>query len=445
MSDADLLVVGSGLGGCMAALAAAREAPETTVRLVASDGERFAHHSGTIDVLGSLPSAPETPVGAPLDAIEELPPEHPYRRLGSDTLRAALAAFDETVPGYRGGHTEANALVVTHGGEVKPAARYPAGMAPGLASRNAPMALVGFEQVPDLDAELAADRLTERLPYPVAHHTVEFPGDVRQYPSSVRLARALDDNEPPSDEHLAGTPEVETPEETDEDLAAVLAAAGDEDDDRPVRQTLAERIAEVIDVQPRIGVPAVLGLSEATTVRRALRERLHAEVFEIPTGPPSVLGRRLEARLQDALADAGVTVETGEVTDVEADGGRIKRVTVDGQAQSVSSVVLATGGVAAGGLVPERSGVRERMFDCHVDCPDDRTEWTEERFLGDHAFARFGVAVDDELRPLDAAGETEYENLRAVGRLLGGVDYDTEQSGDGVAIVTGYAAGRWTV
>jgi glycerol-3-phosphate dehydrogenase subunit B len=438
----DLLVVGGGIGGCVAALAAAREAPDATVRLLATD-DRFDAHSGLIDVLGYVPPSPEEPVEHPFEAFSGLPDDHPYQRLGADTLREGLAVFD-SVSGYRGDHSRANALVVTHGGRLKPAARYPASVAPGVASSDEPMAVVGFQQVPDLDADLAADRLGEQVPFEVESHTIDFPGDIREYPSAARLARALDENEPPSDEHLAGKPDVDTDEADEADLAAILSG-GAVDDDQPVRQTLADRIRAEIGVQPRVGVPAVLGESATGVIRQELCERLHARVFEIPTGRPSMLGRRLEARLHDALVEAGVAVETGQVTDIETSDGRIERVTRAEESHRVSSVVLATGGLGAGGLVTGRADVREPVFDCHVAAPDDRAEWTAQGFLDDQPFARFGVAVDDRLRPVDADGAIEYENLRAVGRLLGGFDYDAEQSADGVAIASGYAAGRWAL
>ena len=63
-------------------------------------------------------------------------------------------------------------------------------------------------------------------------------------------------------------------------------------------------------------------------------------------------------------------------------------------------------------------------------------------FLDDQPFARAGLAVDDEFRPLDADGTPEFENLRAAGRVLGGADVAAEQSTGGVAVVTGYVAGQ---
>ncbi len=441
-TPAELLVVGGGVGGCVAALTALRERPDATVRLLVT-GDRFEAHSGLLDVLGYRPSAPGTPVENPFEALSRLPEDHPYRRLGADALGEGLAVFD-SASGYHGGHTRRNALIVTYSGRLKPAARYPVSVAPGAASGDGPMLIVGFEQVPDLDAGLAAKRLGGRVPFAVESHTVDFPGDLREYPSAARLARALDEDEPPDDEHLAGVPDVGTEGVEEADLAAVLSGT-DAEEGQPVRQTVADRIRPEIDVQHRVGVPAVLGESSAGAVRRELCERLQARVFEIPAGRPSILGRRLGTRLHDSLTEAGVTVETGQVTGVETSDSRIERVTDADGSHRVSSVVLATGGLATGGLVAGRADVREPVFDCHVAAPDDRAEWTAQGFLDDQPFARFGLAVDDRLRPVDADGATEYENLRAVGRLLGGFDYDAEQSADGVAIASGYAAGRWAL
>jgi glycerol-3-phosphate dehydrogenase subunit B len=455
-----VLVVGGGLAGCLAALAAARERPGAAVEVLVTADDRFDHHPGTIDVLGyphratddgptadsgpgerahdETPAAAESghPVETPLDAIDALPAAHPYRRLGRDRLRAALALFDDALD-YCGGDTERNALVPTHVGQVRPTARYPEWMAAGLASRGEPMGLVGFEQSPALDAAFVADRLGERLPYEVTATTVTFPGRVTDAPSGPVLARALDADEAPSGD--VGTPDFDMVEE---DPPPSLTP---DDDPGPARGPLAERVGSELALEGRVGFPAVLGETAHQTVRERLESALYAEVFEIPVGPPSVPGRRLERRLHAALADAGVAVTRGDVDGFDTGDGRIDRVSLSEGDRAVESVVLATGDLAGPGLVADRAGVHERTFDCHVDHPDDRLAWTDARLLGDHAFARFGVSVDDHLRPLDGTGRPEYENLRAAGRIVGGFDYDTEHSADGVALVTGYAAGRWSL
>ncbi len=435
----DLLVVGGGLAGSVAALSAARAHPDATVELLVTADDRFDHHPGTVDVLGyPSPAVLEessdgarTAVETPLDSLDLLAADHPYRRLGRDTVETALALFDDALD-YRGTGSEQNALVVTATGRVRPTARYPPGMAAGLASLDEPMRLVGFEQIPDLDAALAAERLDERLPYDVAGATVDFPGTVTDYPAGPVLATALDENDPPSGD--VGTPALDPEEGLPPELT-------DTDETGPAREQLTERVLPELGVEGRVGFPAVLGETDHAAVRKRLEAAFHADVFEVPVGPPSVPGRRLERRLHDALADAGVAVTRAEVEGFDA-GGRLERVTLTDGARSPRSVVLATGGLAGPGLVADRTGVHESTFDCHVDQPSDRTDWTAPEFLGDHELVRFGVTVDDELRPLDADGRPAYDNLRAAGTVLAGFDYEAEQSRDGVALATGYAAGR---
>ena len=68
----------------------------------------------------------------------------------------------------------------------------------------------------------------------------------------------------------------------------------------------------------------------------------------------------------------------------------------------------------------------------------------EPRFLpgyfDDHPLARAGIAVDEQLRPVDADGRPFAENLHAAGAILAGAVPWREQSGNGIALATGYAA-----
>jgi glycerol-3-phosphate dehydrogenase subunit B len=50
------------------------------------------------------------------------------------------------------------------------------------------------------------------------------------------------------------------------------------------------------------------------------------------------------------------------------------------------------------------------------------------------------VAVDREMRPVDAAGERIYENVLVAGASLAGATPWREKSGDGVSLSTGFRA-----
>jgi glycerol-3-phosphate dehydrogenase subunit B len=68
----------------------------------------------------------------------------------------------------------------------------------------------------------------------------------------------------------------------------------------------------------------------------------------------------------------------------------------------------------------------------------------EPRFLpgyfDEHPLARAGIAVDDRLRPVDPAGRPFAENLHAAGAIIAGAVPWREQSGNGIALATGFAA-----
>ncbi len=414
----DVLVIGGGLAGATAALSAAEEG--AAVRLVTYKQSTLRHASGLIDILGYTIDG-DGPLVDPYEAIEALPEGHPYERVGVDAVRDSLALFDEIAgDSYHGGHTESNALVPTHGGTVKPTARYPASTAAGLASDPQDTLLVGFDTLSDFDAPLAAAHLEAAgAPFSARGVTVSFPGLKQDDAKITRYAHMLD---------------------LDETVEMGVSETG-------ARNGLVETVKPHLDSESRVGFPAVLGDDHPEEVRDALSDGLGAEVFEIPMGPPSLPGMRLEDLLYDALEDAGVNVSSGvPVVDFEADGDRIDHVVVDRHGAKLphraDQYVLATGGLVGKGVKSDRESVFEPIFDCHVSHAEDRYEWFVDDVFGEQPYAQFGLAADTELRPLDAADDPEYTNLRAAGAVLGGYDFAAEKSGAGVSLATGYAAGQ---
>jgi glycerol-3-phosphate dehydrogenase subunit B len=450
----DVLVVGGGLAGMTAALAAAREG--ASVRVVTDSESTLQQASGLVDVLGyptphgdADDESNASPVANPFDAIDDLPEDHPYRLVGVDALRGGLEVFDDATGDlYRGEHTERNALVPTVGGTVKPTARYPASVAPGLASDDRTMLLVGFEGDTDVDApNVAAHLRAAGVPFDVGGVTVEFPGDLDGTDQQTRLAHALDTDEDGVRRRLAERAKRSLKRADDD----VFGADGDD---------AASSVAGFGDVE-RVGFPAVLGRDRPQQVRDALAEHLDAAVFELPPAPPSLPGVRLRYRLRDALRDAGVAVTTGnpvvdhdverfdgQATDGDGDGDapRITTIYADRNGTKTpyepEAVVLATGGLVGGGIDSERDSVYEPVFDCPVAHPEDRYDWSDADAFGPHAFARFGIRIDHEGRVLDADGDPLYANLTAAGGVVGGYDAAAEKSASGVSLATGYAAGR---
>lgn len=414
--ESDVLVIGGGLAGLTSALAAARTGAD--VRLVSYKQSTLRNASGLVDILGYTPDG-DGPLTDPYEAIPDLPEHHPYRTVGSATVREALALFDETVETYHGSHTDSNALVPTHGGTIKPTARYPASASAGLASDERDVLLVGFESMVDFDAERAAAHLDAAgVPFDVRGVTIQFPGDLRADAKVTRYAKLLD---------------------TD----GMVPVRGQ---DRPVREALARRVNTELGDEERVGFPAILGDTSPDDVRRDLADSLGAAVFEVPMGPPSLPGMRLEDALFEALDEAGVSIETGNPITAYDGDDRVEQVYVEKNGakipNSADQYILATGGLVGKGIESDRETVAEPVFDCHIPHADDRYDWFDGDVFGDHDFAQFGVQTDTTLRPLDAGETPEFENLRAAGAVLGGYDFAAEKSGSGVSIATGYQAGQ---
>lgn len=413
MSEVDVLVVGGGLAGSIAARAAVAENPSASVRVVSPRERPFEADTGLIDVLGSVPDEP-APVADPFTVLESLPETHPYRRLGAQALRGGLEVFDRATAGtYAGSETNRNGLVPTALGGARPVARYPAAVEPGLVSRTDPVDLIGLVSLPDFDAHHAARRLRAmEVPFDIEPSTLSLPVETDRHAPALSIARSFDRNDPVG----SGVPQRESA------AGVVRAYVGEAD---------------------RVGFPAVLGLAEAVGTHATMAAELDADVFEIPLGRPSVLGRRLGRTMRSALADTDVgleracdirntTVADGTVTSVELD---------DGETVRPGSVVLAPGGLAAGGLQADREGVVEPRFGCHVAHPPDRRAWTEPAVLDSHELATIGLDIDDAARPLDCRGTPVASNLYAAGRIVGGDDFVAQGAVGGVSLATGHMAG----
>ncbi|MDS0284254.1 glycerol-3-phosphate dehydrogenase subunit GlpB [Haloarcula onubensis] len=414
--ESDVLVIGGGLAGLTSALKATREGAD--VRLVSYKQSSLRHASGLVDLLGYTPDG-EGPVTDPYAAMSDLHDAHPYQTVGVETVRESMSLFDE-VTDYRGDHTDTNALVPTHGGTVKPTARYPTGAAAGLASDDRDVLLVGIESMVDFDApHVAAHLEAAGVPFDVRGETIKFPGDLQADAKITRYAKLLDTN-------------------------GEVAVRGRK---KGARDALAERVNTVREKEERVGFPAILGDDHTDAVRAALEDRIGADVFEVPMGPPSLPGLRLEDALFEALDEAGASFETGNpVVDFDADGDRIETVYIEKNGaripNSADQYVLATGGLVGKGIESNRESVYEPIFDCHVEHGEDRYEWFDGDVFGEHPFASFGVETDSTLRPLTGDDEVQFDNLRAAGSVLGGYDFQAEKSGSGVSIATGYVAGE---
>jgi glycerol-3-phosphate dehydrogenase subunit B len=198
----------------------------------------------------------------------------------------------------------------------------------------------------------------------------------------------------------------------------------------------------------RVALPAVLGLADHPAVLDAARTRLPLEPFEVPLVPPSVPGLRLYEALRAALHRSGGRIHLGEpVRRIDVEGRMVTGVATAAAVREylvrTGALVVATGGIAGGGLLAHPGGsLEEPLLGLPVDAPD-RERWLADDPLDHlgHPLEAAGIRVDDELRPVAShGGRPLFDNIRVVGSMLAGQRYLRERCGDGVALTSGWYA-----
>lgn len=406
----DLLIIGAGLAGLTAALRAAEAG--LRVKVVAKGMGALYWTPGVIDVLGYV-GVEERAVVEPWPRIADLEDRHPYRIVGTEATQRAIDWFCDCMNASGlsySGDGESNLRTPSPAGAWRPSYRVPTGQRAGDAEDRRPMVIVGFQGMRDFYPHLIARNLGAQG-------------------QSVRAAMA---------------PWSVLSEQRDRNSVQLAEAV----DDPRTQQRLIDALKLVVKPGERIGLPAILGRHNHAQALAALQQGLNADVFEIPTLPPSVPGIRLATALRHELERHGVRVEIGmEAVGFHAEDGVIQYVETATSARPLKhraqAFLLATGGVLGGGFDSNHAGrFWETVFDLPLTVPQDRKQWFRPRFLGERGQPAFrgGVAVNDALQPVDATGTPVYANLWAAGGLLAHMDPILERSLEGVAIASAVAA-----
>jgi glycerol-3-phosphate dehydrogenase subunit B len=396
----DLVIVGAGLAGLLAANFAARRGASVT--LVAQGRGSLSLSHGCLR-LGRVAQDPQV-----------FPERHPYRLAGLDKVSPAIAEFHQlsNPDGLEFlGDAETTLDLPTASGAVLAVHFAPRSLAQGSLSDSGKVCIAGIEGFRDFDPGLVVHGLRRRGRQ-VEAASLPLP--------SGRPGRDL--------------------------YSTDVASAFDRDwKGREIARLWAPRLTKV----NRVGIPAVLGLAHSADILTSLQSDLGVTLFEIPTLPPSLPGLRLERALRRAALAAGCRVLEGPTAT-----GRIDGTSGGARALGVSSwtpagprvvdagaVLLATGGALNGGWRASRTGrIHESVFDFPISAPEDREAWIGERLIGPHPYDRFGLTVNSLMQPCDSDGRPFFANVFACGGLLAGADRRTEGSREGIDLVTAYAA-----
>lgn len=438
----EVLVIGGGIAGAVAALAARRRGAE--VVLVRRALGATALSSGALDVAPDPLATPRRPRGQELSleaCVHHLAasrPDHPYAILYDELGRfpEALAFAEDAIDGVRfASPTEANRCLPTPVGTLKFSGGALHSIIDGdLARVESQIGVVGFRDHLEYDAELWARLLTDacaaaglvRSFVPVACDFLSRRDDVVLQP--FEIAARIDD-----------------------DPAGFVAS---------VRRALSPNVKRLL-------LPPVLSRGDPEVVLRQLEDALYVPASESLATRQSVLGQRLQRYLDEALEREGVAVVRGEIRardDRDLDtleyrparplppparlflpNGQEPEKNEPGTPVRARAVVLATGKYLAGGLAKNGCLYEPTLrLPVAVSGPGCASTFrlTAHEVVEEQAFFRAGVRVDGGLRPLDEGGAIVDERLLACGDVLAGHDPARDGSAMGVAVFSGYIAGR---
>ena len=401
MKPADVIIIGGGLAGFMAAATAANRGQKVIVLTYGSGSLPLS--SGAIDILNAK---------APDDAIKNLPAHHPYKKIGLKNIDAAAKFFCEVTAQADlpyNGRLSAQIPIVTAVGTLKYSAFAPESMDASAIINKKKIFVAGIKGLKDFYASMIADNLKKYFPdkiFEVATLDLELLGgrDI----TCMDAAQLLTDNE--------------------QILADGLKKLNATEDDAII-------------------LPPILGL-EGNSSRAEVKSQLRAEIIETTCLPPSPPGIRLQRAFIKYLQKSGVKIfENSKVVRGVTNGKEITGVVMENAVREkvfpARKVILATGGFYSGGIfMREFDSPHEPIFDLPVFFPMGENNWSNKNLFENRAqgFSTTGIFTDENLNPLDERGEALFENLHVVGANLGGADFIFEKSLGGVAISSAYKA-----
>jgi glycerol-3-phosphate dehydrogenase subunit B len=398
----DLIVIGMGLSGLMAAKTAVEMGKKTLI--IGKGMGSMGLFSNTIDLLGDIPKGVKLKNG--LSQWVKSHPEHPYSKVGIDRLNDALSSFLSLFPepySFRSVNEE-NALIPTGAGTFRPAYLVPVTMVAGAFLKEGDGLIAGFKGFKDFSAPYVGDQLRCRA-----------------------ITLPISDSVRSTSQGFAATA-----------LARVMEKEG-------FRERTGLEIKDQLHKETRVGFPAVLGIRDPSRVMSHFKEIVGVDFFEIPALPPSIPGLRIFNRFKEWLIEKGATLLLGHsVSGAVLKERRCKSIEVLHPPASTSyssdRYILATGRFLEGGLVAEEEKILEPLFDLPIHQPRSREDWFGKSFSGEHPIYQTGISTDASLRPVDENGNVILENVWVAGTILAHHHFINEKSKEGIEISTGYTA-----
>jgi glycerol-3-phosphate dehydrogenase subunit B len=397
----DLIIIGMGLSGLMAAKTAAEMGKK--ILIVGKGMGSLYLFTNTIDVLGTVPKGMELSDGFSQWLKDH--PQHPYSKVGWERMEKALSYFNSLFPPPYSFQTvgNGNCLIPTGAGTLRSTYLIPNTLVAGTSLKVREGLIVGFKGFKDFYAHYVADQLNCR---------------------GVTLS----------------LPEVLTREITATALARLM-------EKKSFRESIGREIKKQLRGETLVGFPALLGMHNPIQIKEGLEEIIGAKVFEIPILPPSIPGMRIFNRFKEWLIQNGVTfllgysVSKATVKEKRCEGIEVLHPPVI-TSYSADRYILATGRFIGGGLVANEEKIFEPIFNLPVAQPKLREDWFKNAFFNRHPIHEAGILTDSSFRSIDESGNLILENVWVAGSILSHHHCFEEKSREGIEIATGYWAAK---
>jgi len=421
----DVLVVGGGIAGCVAAKTAQEAGGK--VAMVFPNGGASELSSGVVDIVGVIPGACAKICENYLDGVELLVknfPAHPYR-LSADSLVQGLSVLSELAakggyPLY--GFEGRNVWIPNIMGTFSIAALVPEVLIGAVATAEKEHILVvGFKGNVLFNAESCANsyqKYQKKLGFQASYVSTELElegmGDRRKL-SDGELADYLD------------------------------TATGMEE----LCQKLTSFCSNNRCKFDKILLPPVLGYVHTSEIWKKLQTVCNCKVAEVLTSCNSIAGYRMTRAIYRGLEDFGVRlIRAGKAESLKVDeAGVTVRATLGITDQyhpgtkaeyTATAVVLATGGFLGGGISARHTSIWINLLEQELGHIEADQLNRDAVCSAGQGVLRMGAAVNNDL---SAKIESTYGRVFVCGELLMGFNSASERSGTGVAVATGYKAG----
>lgn len=398
---ADVVFMGGGLASLVAGIRLLKSGKSV---IIISAGQSALHFSsGSMCLLNRFN---DEIIDSPLDYIDKLQEDHPYRKVGGSVQVLSLLDSARNILEEAGlefeGTIQKNHQRITPFGVLSPAWLTLSDHLVIQDPDNLPFkkaAVIGIEGFLDFYPNFLAKGLENlRVESIISKVNIEEFDVLRNNPTEMRapnIARALND-------------------ESIENYA------------RAINRKLYDCDIALI--------PSVVGLNDSEQFKR-LRDLVECPVFSITTIPVAVTGIRMKILLQQLFTNLGGWYLLGDsVTDGKIEDSYLYSINTSNLGSSAikaDNFVLSTGGLFSRGLKSDLNHIYEPIFGLDVTYHSDRSEWYDNNFYHSQPFMKFGVCTDNDFRCI--LNGKPVKNLYAMGSILGG-DFDPLYDGVGAGV-----------